>query len=314
MKYHEFNPVIYSEFLGQALEHYDFARCQRPDGSYYGTGGLCRKGTEVGAREKKTSRKSQVAKIKSLRDEGKALLEKGDKKGGLAKLNEAIKLQNELPSAPPKKAVSKSKRDELDEYWKEQAAKAENGVDKKIKEGSKTEMAPYARLSADEKASVQMYGQEGDRESIFREVNARLRSGTEPSSEKKAAADFTEKNLRSALDNLPSKEGTFYRAICCEGVSSFTNLKVGDTVEDKGFGSYADRGGPKISPFLDRKNENIVVIFRGRNLKNVSPIMQYQEGEHLSMPGTKMKLVDIQDEGFYHRKVGSVKTYVFEEV
>ncbi len=32
-------------------EAYDFARCQRPDGSFYGTSGQCRKGKESGAKE-----------------------------------------------------------------------------------------------------------------------------------------------------------------------------------------------------------------------------------------------------------------------
>lgn len=31
---------------------YDFTRCERPNGSHYGTGGKCRKGTEVSAEEK----------------------------------------------------------------------------------------------------------------------------------------------------------------------------------------------------------------------------------------------------------------------
>lgn len=31
---------------------YDFTRCQRPDGSFYGTKGNCRKGSEVGPKEK----------------------------------------------------------------------------------------------------------------------------------------------------------------------------------------------------------------------------------------------------------------------
>jgi hypothetical protein len=31
---------------------YDFARCQRPDGTYYGTKGKCRKGVQVGAKQK----------------------------------------------------------------------------------------------------------------------------------------------------------------------------------------------------------------------------------------------------------------------
>lgn len=42
----------------------DFARCQRPDGSYYGTGGKCRKGTEVGDKEK-PAKKAKAKKKKA---------------------------------------------------------------------------------------------------------------------------------------------------------------------------------------------------------------------------------------------------------
>ena len=38
--------------LEQFKDEYDFARCQRPDGTFYGTGGQCRKGTPAGAKEK----------------------------------------------------------------------------------------------------------------------------------------------------------------------------------------------------------------------------------------------------------------------
>ena len=36
----------------------DFARCQRPDGSFYGTSGQCRKGSLVQPKEKESSKKS----------------------------------------------------------------------------------------------------------------------------------------------------------------------------------------------------------------------------------------------------------------
>ncbi len=39
----------------------DFARCQRPDGSYYGTGGQCRKGVSVGPKEKAALKKAAKA-------------------------------------------------------------------------------------------------------------------------------------------------------------------------------------------------------------------------------------------------------------
>ena len=39
--------------FSEDTESYDFARCQRPDGSFYGTGGQCRKGKDAGAKAEK---------------------------------------------------------------------------------------------------------------------------------------------------------------------------------------------------------------------------------------------------------------------
>lgn len=54
-----FDEVSYQAFLNAATDKYDFATCQRPDGSKYGTGGQCRKGTPTtpGSDDKKTSSK-----------------------------------------------------------------------------------------------------------------------------------------------------------------------------------------------------------------------------------------------------------------
>ena len=41
-------------------DSYDFTTCIRPDGSAYGTGGKCRKGTEGKAKEKEAPKRSQV--------------------------------------------------------------------------------------------------------------------------------------------------------------------------------------------------------------------------------------------------------------
>ena len=48
----------FGQFNKEALEVLDFARCQRPDGSYYGTGGQCRKGVSVGPKEKAALKKA----------------------------------------------------------------------------------------------------------------------------------------------------------------------------------------------------------------------------------------------------------------
>ena len=43
----------------------DFARCQRPDGSFYGTGGVCRKGSQTGAKEKEAAKAKAAPKAKA---------------------------------------------------------------------------------------------------------------------------------------------------------------------------------------------------------------------------------------------------------
>ena len=43
----EFDAAAYEAFQQAALDKYDFQTCQRSDGSYYGTGGTCKKGTPV---------------------------------------------------------------------------------------------------------------------------------------------------------------------------------------------------------------------------------------------------------------------------
>ena len=53
MKKSEWDEESFVAFYEAFTEAYDFARCQRPDGSHYGTGGVCRKGTEVDPKEEK---------------------------------------------------------------------------------------------------------------------------------------------------------------------------------------------------------------------------------------------------------------------
>jgi len=57
------------EALETLLNSYEFTRCQRPDGSFYGTRGKCRKGAEAGkvekaeAKPKKTKRKLKLERL-----------------------------------------------------------------------------------------------------------------------------------------------------------------------------------------------------------------------------------------------------------
>jgi len=73
---------IFDNFSEEALEALDFARCQRADGSFYGTSGQCRKGKETSEKPAETpkakpGRAEKIAKLRASVDEAKKA---GDKK------------------------------------------------------------------------------------------------------------------------------------------------------------------------------------------------------------------------------------------
>ena len=47
----KFSDSAIVDFSEEMAERFDFTRCQRPNGTFYGTSGTCRKGAEVGPRE-----------------------------------------------------------------------------------------------------------------------------------------------------------------------------------------------------------------------------------------------------------------------
>lgn len=64
-----FDEASWAAFQEAAAEKYDFSTCQRSDGSYYGTGGTCRKGSPVsGGVPKKEKKGSGSGGGMSLRD------------------------------------------------------------------------------------------------------------------------------------------------------------------------------------------------------------------------------------------------------
>jgi hypothetical protein len=48
-----FAAMVGEENFSEGL--FDFTRCQRPNGSFYGTGGKCKSGSEAGAKEQAAS-------------------------------------------------------------------------------------------------------------------------------------------------------------------------------------------------------------------------------------------------------------------
>ena len=69
-----------AKFNELALDKYDFKRCQRADGTFYGTGGQCRKGTEAGDKEKPEKKERK----KKAKGEGGGKTSEAAKKKALA--------------------------------------------------------------------------------------------------------------------------------------------------------------------------------------------------------------------------------------
>ena len=104
------------------MESYDFARCQRTDGSIYGTGGTCRKGTPVGP-EVKSAKKKEKAKKPSDFEKGGKLV-----KGSLSNLggNESYGRNvaaYEKKIANAKKALKADPDDDIAKFALEDAQK-----------------------------------------------------------------------------------------------------------------------------------------------------------------------------------------------
>lgn len=81
-------------FDDDAIALWEFARCQRPDGSYYGTKGQCRKGKEVGAKEISALKKAAA---------------KGNKKASLA----LEVVEGKKTKAEARKELSKAPKDQV---------------------------------------------------------------------------------------------------------------------------------------------------------------------------------------------------------
>lgn len=107
----------YSTFSEDASAVLDFARCQRADGTFYGTSGTCRKGTPVGPREMNALKKAAASgnkKAKAALDvvEGKKTKEQAKK---------------ELGSPAPKAKTAKDPKEEYASLLKKQQELVQKG-------------------------------------------------------------------------------------------------------------------------------------------------------------------------------------------
>jgi hypothetical protein len=179
----------------------------------------------------------------------------------------------------------------------------------------------FKKLSDDELGSLGLYGE--NKSKYYRDVNKFLRTGSMegiPSDRQQIVRNIVS-NLNAALDKLPAAPQTeLARAVSGGGARSLANLKVGDIIEDKGFGSYTLRDKvTALDQFFRQGQDNALMRVTSRNARNVSPVMEFQrEAEHILRPGTRLRVVEVIEPGGANahrsRVVGSMPTYIFEEV
>ena len=113
-----FEEAAWEAFQEAALDKYDFQTCQRPDGTYYGTGGTCKKGTPVSGTPRKKTKKMADMRAKDLKrrgvsgkNHGKTVKASG---GGSSKKKDPFAKQNAMAKkeeAKLRKKAAKKKPD-----------------------------------------------------------------------------------------------------------------------------------------------------------------------------------------------------------
>ena len=123
-KHTGFDQVSWLAFQEAAAEKYNFSTCQRDDGSYYGTGGTCRKGSPVSGGVPKDAKKSS------------------SKSGGGGAVGSATKsLQSGARSLDKKAKAADKKADAADKKFQKSKSpadqKAAKAADKNAKAANK---------------------------------------------------------------------------------------------------------------------------------------------------------------------------------
>ena len=194
-------------------------------------------------------------------------------------------------------------------------------------------MKPYMDMNSDEKTALGMYGENVQK--YHKQLNDRLRGKSQGSEdqETKGLIDYMHENLNSALNRISPSEprgstrfingqesfapGSFNRAVTGDFAKQLAEFNVGDELQDDGFGSFTENGGPALDQFLsnERDVDNAVIrLAEGSKLRNISPVTEYNEGEHISMPGSRFRVQSIDPKGHYSRKAGDVPLYILEMI
>jgi len=232
-------------------ETYDFARCVRSDGTYYGTSGKCRKGTDADPKEQAAPKAPRVKKVATPKT-AKTAKPKEEKKNSvhdsLDRVREAIRAKAARNAEHKTAAVAppdpeKSKKVEAvkaagaaySKLLNEQYELSMKGdYDKSLKMGPKVKAAKakYEKLQEDLKTPAQkaIEKREADDKTAWRKQQDKFDEAQEKTNltttQKKAIKDYTgEKSSKDGGRNYDVVNGCLRNPSSCgdkEGSAKFT--------------------------------------------------------------------------------------------
>ena len=193
-----FEEAAWEAFQEAALDKYDFTTCQRPDGSYYGTGGTCRKGSPVSGGVPEKEKKMAGMRAKDIKNRG------GESVGSSSDVK---KLRKDMIGARDAEAKAKKARKEAEGGTDKAKAKETRAAHIQAKKDMKaaTEKFQKAQASA---GDVKRLGRESERaKASDKELKDALKS-KQLSPTKKAAVE-RELRLRAAGSPMAAKKDPF---------------------------------------------------------------------------------------------------------
>ena len=315
-------------FSAEAQQVWDFTRCQRADGTFYGTAGKCRSGSEVSAKQKealakatpeqleklvknpklsvvqKKAVKEEIAKKASgtsskeeyanLMKRQQELVGKGDIKAAmtlgpkLTALTEKMKAEEAKDPTAQAAKAAMLKRLDDEDREKKEFKKRQEGYDEAQEKASKKLTTRDRKALIDYTSS---FGSAGGRS--YSSLNKCLRSPSEcPDSV--ASAKF-EKEFKAAVAKLPKNTSgdPFYRGVANANLyKQLENAQPGTKLKDPGYGSYsADRRQTSGFMTVGGKGQNVLFVSRNKSLTPISKFSKIESEAEAILPSNQQQTI-----------------------
>ena len=205
----DFERAAWEAFQEAAAEKYDFTTCQRSDGSYYGTAGQCRKGTETKKPPAKKDQKMANMRAKDLKRRGASRSDSDFRTRPKAAIEADMKKLTSSGAMQQKGQAGIDARKKFTDL-KAEKSKPLKGANTKTGDG---------KMSADEKKDLQVKASKGDKDAMKKLNEARAagkigkESGFGPKEEAIAPAPpkTTKKDPVKSVQNEQKKTKDFLK-------------------------------------------------------------------------------------------------------